>query len=183
MNVLVGACGSINVVNLAHYLLEMKNQNWNIKVIMTSSAEKFITAKVVSAATGVEVISNDAYLGSMRPLHMELSDWADIFVVVPATANTLGKICAGIMDDLVSSCALVSKRVLLFPSMNETMWNSSVVKRNLHNARELGLEIVDLKSGQVFNASKSAFIEGVRAASPVEVVKCIKLDSNNSLQR
>ena len=83
-----------------------------------------------------------------KPEHISLADWADIFVIAPATANTIGKIARGIADNLLTSVACAfSKKIIIAPAMNVNMWNNAAVQENIQTLKSRGYQILEPESG------------------------------------
>jgi phosphopantothenoylcysteine decarboxylase / phosphopantothenate---cysteine ligase len=141
---LVGGCGSIHVTALAEYLVAFRTTfAESIRVILTGSAQEMVQPWTLElhldqpAYTGLH-----GHLGSRSP-HISLTEWAELFLVLPATANMLGKAANGIADDLLSTAVLASPQPVLFaPCMNSEMWNKPSVQRNVRTLREDGHHII-----------------------------------------
>jgi phosphopantothenoylcysteine decarboxylase/phosphopantothenate--cysteine ligase len=135
--ILVGITGSVAAYKAVDLVRRLKEEEASVDIIMTDASQRFITPMLVESATGSKV-----YTGLFDdPLsHVELTRDLDLFVLAPATANTIGKFASGVADDLLSTC-LMSYRgmVLAAPAMNWRMYESPVFRRNLEGLRELGL--------------------------------------------
>lgn len=140
-NILVGISGGIPVYKVCTLVNMFIKNGANVKVIMTHSAKKF-----VSPLTFQTLINDKVYTDMFKILdtanveHISLAKWADIFVLVPATANTIGKISNGIADNLLTTVvmALPTKiKVVLVPAMNTEMWNNSIVQGNIEKLRNM----------------------------------------------
>jgi phosphopantothenoylcysteine decarboxylase/phosphopantothenate--cysteine ligase len=113
---------------------------------MTASAERMVRPEVL------RLYADDRIFGDLwdrsalvdGAAHIQLTRWADLFVVVPATANILGKAAHGIADDLLSTAIFSSPRPLVFaPATNPAMWASAAVRRNVATLREDGHTVVE----------------------------------------
>ena len=131
-NVLIGIGGGIAAYKVCQFISRLYQRDVSVQVILTEAAQQFITPLTVStlsrhhAYTDVEFWHNSA-----RPLHIELGEWADLFVIAPLTANTLGKLAYGFADNLLTNTVLASGcPLLLAPAMNTDMWEQAVVQRN-----------------------------------------------------
>lgn len=144
---LIGISGSIHCVHIYDYLaLFRASFAGRIRVIMTESATRMIRPETVELFTDDRVFTDtwDRLADATGAPHLQLTRWADLFVVVPATANILGKAAGGIADDLLSTAILSSPRPVVFaPAMNAAMWKSRALQRNLQALRDDGHEIVD----------------------------------------
>ncbi len=133
--ILIGISGGIAAYKIPDLVRELKRQNFQVKAILTPFAEKFITK--LTFAT----ISDGAYTDEDwkdKPLlHIELARWADVFLIAPATANTVGKIRNGIADNLLLTTVLAyNKPLLIAPAMNTVMYKSPQVHENLKKLKE-----------------------------------------------
>ena len=127
-----------------------KNQA-EIKTIITKSAKEFITPlSITSLSQGkvYEDLFNPENEAEMD--HISLSRWADLIVVVPATANTLSKLSNGTCDDLASTVILASnKKIFLVPAMNVRMWEHPSNQKNLNNLKEYGYKVIGPEIGDM----------------------------------
>lgn len=117
----------------------------DVHVILTRPARRFVSRRALELYSGHPVLCDmfDRAKG-MRVAHVELARRADLLLVAPATANTLAKCAHGLCDDLLSTTIVACRApVVLAPNMNEAMWTSPVVRRNVVLLRELGHRIVE----------------------------------------
>ena len=105
-NIVIGISGGIAAYKIVDLVSRLKKQGANIKVIMTKNACEFITPTTLAAISGNKV--SVEHFPTQEMEHITLADWADIFVVAPATANIIGKIANGIADDLLTSTILAT---------------------------------------------------------------------------
>jgi phosphopantothenoylcysteine decarboxylase/phosphopantothenate--cysteine ligase len=150
-NLLVGVCGSIHALHIPTYLLLFRESlATNIRVIMTASAGRMLREDPIALYADAPVFT-DLWQHSAeidRAPHIQLTRWADLFVVVPATANVLGKAANGIADDLLSTAILgYTGPVVFAPAMNPTMWASRAVQRNVRTLAADGHYIVPPEAG------------------------------------
>lgn len=125
--ILVGVTGGIAAYKVCEVVSTLAKNGIEVRVILTESAEAF-----VSALTFATLSRNPAYGDRLfwqpsngRPLHIELAEWADLFVIAPLSANTLAKLVWGLADNLLTNTVLASKcPILVAPAMNTTMWES-----------------------------------------------------------
>ena len=130
--VLIGVGGGIAAYKVCQLISRLYQADVSVRVILTKAAQQFITPLTVStlsrhhAYTDVEFWQNSA-----RPLHIELGEWADLFLIAPLTANTLGKLAYGFADNLLTNTVLASRcPILVAPAMNTDMWEQPSVQRN-----------------------------------------------------
>lgn len=154
---LIGATGAVAVLQLPHYLMHLKAMfAGRVRVMLSPSASRFITPYAAGLYADGPVFTDDFEpLDGMRVPHIELTREADLFIVMPATANILAKCAQGACDGLVQTAVLASPRPVVFvPSMNEVMWRKPATQRNVAQLRadghtvispRAGLEIADLK--------------------------------------
>lgn len=104
-----------------------------VRAILTNGAEEFITPLTIATLSRHQAYVDRDFWAPIhqRPLHIELGEWADVFLVAPLTANTLGKLANGLADNLLTNTILASTcPVLVAPAMNTEMWNQIAVQRN-----------------------------------------------------
>jgi phosphopantothenoylcysteine synthetase/decarboxylase len=139
---LVCASGAIGIVNLHEYLIALRPVIARAAVVMTRTACTLCSARAIRALTGHQVYTDDD-AGDLTVPHLQLASWADVLVVLPASANVLGKAANGIADDLVSSILLArSKPTIFVPSMNPAMWANPAVRRNVERLGADGHDVV-----------------------------------------
>jgi len=132
---LVGITSSIHVMGILNYLhLFRQYLSQNIKVIMTENAAKMINPETIELFTDDRIFIHlgDKSQEIHKVPHIQLSRWADLFIIVPATANIVGKAANGIADDLLSTTILASPKPVIFvPVMNPAMWKNNALQRNI----------------------------------------------------
>jgi len=126
MNILIAVTGSIAAYKTPSIVSILVNNGHSVKVMMTKSAEDFVTRIALSAMSRNHVYTDDNNSANDgRIHHIELAQWADVIAVVPTSYNTISKIMNKLADNLVTStiAALPSnKKLLVFPAMNMHMW-------------------------------------------------------------
>jgi phosphopantothenoylcysteine decarboxylase/phosphopantothenate--cysteine ligase len=148
--ILLGVTGGIAAYKAAELARRLICAGARVKVVMTAAAREFVSPLTFQALTGEKVVT--AMFGpEAEPLeHVALGQEVDAIVVAPATANLIGKLAAGIGDDLLTTCLLAaSKPVLLCPAMNVEMWRNPVVQENLDRLRDRGLQVMDPAAGEL----------------------------------
>lgn len=130
---LLGVTGSIHVVNLPQYLAQFRRTfARSIRVVMTGTTARMLPPHLVRTYIDEPVFTDLMGTDTLPSPHMRLTRWAQLFVVLPATADILGKAAHGIADDLLSTAILASPRPVVFaPAMNPAMWDSPAVRRNV----------------------------------------------------
>ncbi|MES1024592.1 bifunctional phosphopantothenoylcysteine decarboxylase/phosphopantothenate--cysteine ligase CoaBC [Gloeocapsa sp. BRSZ] len=130
--VLIGIGGGIAAYKVCEVISTLFKAGMQVRVILTDSAQQFITPLTVATLARHPAYTDaDFWQPHERPLHIELGEWADVFLIAPLTANTLAKLSYGIADNLLTNTVLASKcPVLLAPAMNTEMWQQVAVQRN-----------------------------------------------------
>lgn len=142
--IILGVTGGIAAYKSVDLLRELAKRGANVHVVMTENAQKFVTPLTFQTLSGNPVLDDmyDLYMGS-KIGHIVMADIADLMVIAPATANILGKIANGIADDLLSAMVMAMKvPVLLAPSMNVNMWESSFVQNNVGRLKAHGYQFI-----------------------------------------
>lgn len=131
---LIGICGGIAAYKICEVISTLfKTEQVEIKVILTDSAQKFITPLTITTLSRYPVYTDENFWQPInyRPLHIELGEWADVFLIAPLTANTLAKLALGFADNLLTNTVLASNcPILLAPAMNTDMWLQLSVQNN-----------------------------------------------------
>lgn len=147
MNVLLGITGSIAAYKTLELIRLLKKEGADVKVILTQSALHFVTPLSCQTLSGNEVFK-EQFLLTKGIKHLTLTDWADIFVIAPATANIIGKAASGIGDDLLSTTLLSFQKPILFvPAMDEGMWQNKIVQKNVYELKREGIHFLEPSSG------------------------------------
>ena len=116
---------------------------------MTKSAMEFISPMTFKSISG-ETVSYSMFDENKPIEHISLADWADIFIIAPATANIIGKIASGVADDLLSTSILAGKATkIIVPTMNVFMYENKAVQRNLHILKDLGYIVLEPDTGHL----------------------------------
>lgn len=149
-NILLGITGGIAAYKSASFARLLIKNGYDVRVIMTASAQAFITPLTLQALTGnqvhIDLLDESAELGMG---HIELAKWADLLIIAPATANTIAKLAMGIADDLLTTvCLATTAPILVAPAMNQQMWQHPSVKLNLQTLTDYDYEIIQPASGE-----------------------------------
>ena len=172
-------CGGVSAYKSLETIRLFKINNAEIKTILTKSAKKFVTPlSVVSLSQGkvyddLFSIENDSEMD-----HIALSRWADVIIVVPATANTISKLSQGSSEDLASTVILASnKQVFLAPAMNVRMWEHQSTKDNLKKLKDYGYKLIGPVVGDM---ACGEFGEG-KMSEPFDIFNTINIFFTNQL--
>jgi len=149
--IVLGVTGGIAAYKSAELVRELVRAKAQVWVIMTRNAREFVTPLTFQTLSG-NPVSTDLFnlLGESEIGHISLADRADILVIVPATANIIGKIAGGIADDLLSTVVSATRApVLLAPAMNVHMWENPICRDNIHKLRARGYHFIDPEAGEL----------------------------------
>lgn len=143
---LVGVTGSPASLSMPQHVLMLRQALvGRVDVMMTHAAQQFVLPDTMRRFADGRVYTDCSEISDdVSVPHIELTQAADLFLIMPATANIIGKAAAGICDDLISTSIVACPApVVMVPAMNETMWRSAVVQRNVATIRELGYHVID----------------------------------------
>ena len=144
-------CGGISAYKSLETIRLFKKEDADIKTILTKSAKKFVTPLSIASLSKGRVYDDLFSIENETEMdHIVLSRWADVIVVVPATANTISKFCSGSSEDLASSVVLASnKQIFLVPAMNVRMWEHKSTIENLKKLKNFGYKLIGPKIGDM----------------------------------
>jgi phosphopantothenoylcysteine decarboxylase/phosphopantothenate--cysteine ligase len=149
--ILVGVTGGIAAYKAPELVRALLRAGHAVRCITTPAALHFVSPLVLQTLSGHDVRS-DLFDTEQegRVGHITLADWAELFVVAPATANVLARLAHGLADDLVSTVALATRApLLLAPAMNVNMWRHPATRRNVATLREQGVRFVGPDAGEL----------------------------------
>jgi phosphopantothenoylcysteine decarboxylase/phosphopantothenate--cysteine ligase len=171
-NILIGVTGGIAAYKTATLIRLLVKEGASVKVIMTEHAKKFITPLTLATLSKNPVLIefSDPENGNWNN-HVELGLWADLFLIAPATANTIGKMAGGIADNLLLTSYLsVRCKVVVAPSMDMDMLDHPATLQNINTLRTRGNIVLEPASGEL----ASGLSGKGRMAEPEEIVKEIE---------
>ena len=149
-NILLGVTGGIAAYKSAEIVRGLKKAGSSVRVVMTQSAQEFITPLTLQALSGNPVSTDlldaeaEAAMG-----HIELARWADAILIAPATANTIARLSSGRADDLLSSITLAFDGPIgLAPAMNQAMWKDERTQSNIKNLENKDFSLYGPGSGE-----------------------------------
>ena len=138
--IILGITGGIAAYKAAEIARLLTKQDFEVQVIMTRTAEDFITTLTFETLTGRKVYKYNSIDEEKPMLHIDLAKWADLILVAPTTAEFLAKILHGRADDLLSTTLLAhDKKVVIAPSMNKNMWENSATQENCRQLKSRGI--------------------------------------------
>lgn len=149
-NIILGVTGSIAAYKSAEIASKLKASDYNVTVIMTASARQFINPLTFQTLSKNQVITHLFEDVAYDPLHVSLADKADLIIIAPATANTIGKIASGIADDVLTCTVMATKSpVLIAPAMDEGMYRNPIVQENIKKLKGLGYKFIGPEKGRL----------------------------------
>ena len=156
--VVLGVCGSIACYKAADLASKLVQAGALVDVVLTESAQQFITPFTFRSLTGRPVYTNmfDP-VTSAREEHVALARQADLVIVAPATATTMARLAHGLADDTLSLTVLATKApILLAPAMDSQMWEAAATQENVETLRRRGAEFVGPESGRLASGNIGA---------------------------
>ena len=183
--ILLGVTGGISAYKAVELVRLATRAGHSVRVVQTPSSERFVGRATFEGITGAPVLVDEfepdpargAFPGDPAPdhapiSHLELVRRADVYAIVPASANTIAKLAGGLADNLLTSAALASPAPLVVaPAMNDRMWSHPATRANVDTLVERGATIVPPATGAL--ASKGEWGTG-RLAEPAEVLAAIE---------
>lgn len=147
----LAVCGGIAAYKAVEVLRLLQKSGCEVSVAMTSHATEFVQPLTFRALTGGHVLVDDYDPENPDPIaHINFSQSIDLFLIVPATANIIGKFANGVADDFVTSTYLASTApVLIAPAMNASMWAHPATQRNVAELLSDGVQFVDPIDGEL----------------------------------
>ncbi len=149
--VVVGVSGGVAVYKALDVISRLRKKDVEVHVIMTKSATEFVTPLSFQSLSQNMVITDMfAEPKAWEIQHISLAKKADLMLIVPATANIIGKVANGIADDMLSTTIMATKALVVFcPAMNTNMYENPIVQRNISLLKELGYEFIEPASGRL----------------------------------
>ncbi len=147
-NVVIGICAGIAIYKVCDLVRSLIKLEANVTCIMTENATKFITPLTFQSLSKNKVYVDMFDTSNFEIEHVSLAQKADVYVVVPATANTISKLANGMADNLVTSTAIATTaKVIVCLAMNHNMYHHKAVEKNIETLKTYGYEIVDARPG------------------------------------
>jgi len=149
--VVLGVTGGIAAYKAAEFVRLLVKEEVDVHVVMTENAQEFVTPLTFQTLSGNPVVTDPfALLEDAEIGHIALADLAELVVILPATANIIGKIANGIADDFLSTMVMATKApVLLVPSMNVNMWENKALQKNIQTLIGIGYYLMDPGEGEL----------------------------------
>jgi len=165
--IIVGITGSIAAYKAGELVRVLKRGGAEVKVVMTETAQEFVSPLTFQVLSGNPVYTNFFSLeGRWEPEHISLAQWGELVLVAPATADIISKLSLGLADDLLTALILASQAtIIVCPAMNSGMWENPILQSNSKRLMELGFHFVgpgygELASGMI-GKGKFAQIEEI----------------------
>lgn len=147
--IVLGVTGGIAVYKAVDLVSKLRKQGAQVRVVMTEHAQQFVTPLTFKEISGNAVAtsmwnSNQEF----NVEHIALANWADVFVVAPATANILAKMAHGLADDLLSTTLLAAQApIIVCPAMNTGMYDNRVTQENIASLQAHGVTVMPPATG------------------------------------
>ncbi|MEH7373642.1 bifunctional phosphopantothenoylcysteine decarboxylase/phosphopantothenate--cysteine ligase CoaBC [Neobacillus drentensis] len=170
--ILLCVTGGIAVYKAAALTSKLVQAGAHVKIILSESAQKFVTPLTFQALSRNEVYVDTFDEKNPRVIaHIDLADWADLILVAPATANTIGKIAGGIADNMITTVLLAATSpVWIAPAMNVHMYDHPAVKKNLSILAEYGYQFIEPSEGYL----ACGYVGKGRLEEPEKIVQLVQ---------
>jgi phosphopantothenoylcysteine decarboxylase / phosphopantothenate---cysteine ligase len=171
-NILLCVTGGIAVYKAAALTSKLVQAGFNVKVILSESAEKFVSSLTFQALSRNDVFTDTFDEKNPHVIaHIDLADWADLILVAPATANTIGKLASGIADNMITTTLLAATSpVWIAPAMNVHMYDHPAVKKNLAELAKFGCQFIEPSEGYL----ACGYVGKGRLEEPEKIVMLIQ---------
>ncbi|MCB0181623.1 MAG: bifunctional phosphopantothenoylcysteine decarboxylase/phosphopantothenate--cysteine ligase CoaBC, partial [Anaerolineae bacterium] len=171
--IVLGVTGGIAAYKAATVCSRLVQAGALVDVVMTEAAQKFISQLTFQALTHRPIYTDMFHIpGGENIPHIVLADSADLLLIVPATANTIGKVANGLADNLLSAIALATPAPkLMAPAMETDMWRHPATQRNVATLKGWGIEVIGPAAGRL---ASGAMGEG-RLVEPDEIVAAAQI--------
>jgi len=147
--IILGVTGSIAAYKAADLVSKLKQRGGEVFTVITRAGREFATPLTFETLSGNPVYTS--LFEAQRqfdPVHISLASRADLVLIAPATANFIGKMAAGLADDLLSSVVMATRApVLIAPAMNTGMYENRIVQANIQKLTDLGVTFIGPESG------------------------------------
>ena len=180
-NILVGVSGGIAAYKIPLLIRQLIKLNCKVKVVMTPSSKEFVTPLTLSTVSNNDVFSEFTTQKNNNPSwnnHVELAEWADIFIIAPATSNTISSMVNAKCDNILLACFLSSKcPVFVVPAMDLEMYKNSLNQNNLKKLKTNLTDVLPVGSGSLASGLEG---EG-RMLEPVEIIQYVEAKIKDTL--
>jgi len=171
-NIVLGVSGGIAAYKACALTSKLTQAGANVKVIMTENAAKFVTPLTFQALSRNPVYTDTFDEKDPEGIaHIDLADWADIFIIAPASANTIGKFANGIADNMLSSTVLATEATIyIAPAMNVHMYANPAVIRNMQQLEAWGYHFIEPGAGYL----ACGYVGKGRLEEPESIIETVK---------
>jgi len=180
-NILVGVSGGIAAYKIPLLIRQLVKLKSNVKVVMTPSSKEFVTPLTLSTVSKNDVFSEFTTAKNNNPTwnnHVELAEWADIFIIAPATSNTISSMSSARCDNLLLACYLSSScPVFVAPAMDLEMYKNTLNQTNIKKLVSNNTDVLPVGSGSLASGMEG---EG-RMLEPNEIIDYVENKFKNSL--
>ena len=180
-NILVGVSGGIAAYKIPLLIRQLVKLKSNVKVVMTPSSKEFVTPLTLSTVSKNDVFSEFTTAKNNNPTwnnHVELAEWADIFIIAPATSNTISSMSSARCDNLLLACYLSSScPVFVAPAMDLEMYKNTLNQTNIKKLVSNNTDVLPVGSGSLASGMEG---EG-RMLEPYEIIDYVENKFKNSL--
>ena len=180
-NILVGVSGGIAAYKIPLLIRQLIKLNCKVKVVMTPSSKEFVTPLTLSTVSNNDVFSEFTTQKNNNPSwnnHVEVAEWADIFIIAPATSNTISSMVNAKCDNILLACFLSSKcPVFVVPAMDLEMYKNSLNQNNLKKLQTNLTDVLPVGSGSLASGLEG---EG-RMLEPVEIIQYVEAKIKDTL--
>ncbi|MFK5937426.1 MAG: bifunctional phosphopantothenoylcysteine decarboxylase/phosphopantothenate--cysteine ligase CoaBC [Sulfurimonas sp.] len=148
--ILIGVTGSIAVYKSLELIRYFVKAGADVRVVMSDSAKKFVTPLTFETLTSNQVLDDTNESWTNEHNHIKIGEWADLFVIAPATANTMAKLANAIADNILLQCALAYPDIkILAPSANTNMLQHPITQANLKMLAIANYTIIDTQTKEL----------------------------------
>lgn len=167
--IVLGVTGGIAVYKAVDLVSRLRKQGCEVRVVMTEHAQQFVTPLTFKEISGNQVaVSMWSSNQEFNVEHIALANWADAFVVAPATANIIAKVAYGLADDLLSTTLLAAQApIVVCPAMNTGMYENAATKENIAKLQGRGITVMPPAVGKLACGTSGAG----RLPEPQEIVE------------
>lgn len=157
---LLGVTGSAETLNIYNYVACLSQYYGEIRVILTQSAENFINIGALNSLCSSVYKSKVTSENMKEYNHIKLVDWADDFIILPASANCISKISYGIADDFLTTTSLAyGNRLYICPNMNKYLWDNLIIQDNVRRLKKYGYHFIGPVLSRSYELASQNFVE------------------------
>jgi len=146
--IIVGICGSVAAFKAIQLISDLYKMDYELEVVMSESASRFVTPLSIQSIIKKKVYINVFDDDPDKITHIDIVKNADLFIIVPATANTIAKITYGLSDNMLTASFLAATCTkMIAPAMNVHMYENQVTQKNIQKCKDLGIMFIEPTSG------------------------------------